>query len=146
MMEKNRLMAIKRLIGTEQIPNQEKLVERLHTLYGIKTSQAVVSRDLEKLGVTKRKHKGTLFYETPHDPTREILRLAITNIEHNEHTIVVHTITGLAPFVGDFLDLHKSIGILGTIAGENVVFVAPTSIHHIQHVAQGIKKLCEFKT
>ena len=144
-MNKNRLEIIKNLIRSQQIPSQEKLVELLKTLYGIKSSQAVVSRDLEKLGVVKRKHRGQLFYEHPEDPTREILRLAITKIEHNETTVIVHTIAGLAPFIGDFLDMHKSIGILGTIAGENVVFIAPQSIKNIKKITNRVKKLLEQK-
>jgi len=138
---KERQRAIKTIIDKHHVPNQKQLSKLLKTLYGIETSQAMISRDLRTLGIAKHKHRGKLIYEPQKDPRREILKLAVLSIEHNETMIVVNTLCGMAPFIGDCLDMHKSIGILGTLAGENVVFVAPQSIKKIDQVTQKIKEL-----
>ena len=54
--------------------------------------------------------------------------------------IVITTHPGLAAFVGDFLDKEKGLNVLGSLAGENVVFVVPTSI---KHIAKTYKIVCE---
>ena len=133
--------AIKKIIEKHEVKSQEHLMELLQTLYGIETSQAMISRDLQALGIARHRHQGKLIYEKQQDPTREILRLAILSIEHNETMIVIHTLCGLAAFIGDFFDMHKSIGIMGTLAGENIVFITPKSTKEIKVLIKKIKDL-----
>ncbi|MGE0010196.1 MAG: arginine repressor [Candidatus Babeliales bacterium] len=144
-----RQKAIKELIQTYEITDQHKLIELLRLKYGIDTNQTIVSRELHKLGVTKTPIENKLIYELPEektDPAKEILRLAITKVVHNETLIVVHTLAGLADFVGDYLDAHgTTINILGTLAGENVVFVTPNSIKEIAKVYDQVCKLLLIK-
>jgi transcriptional regulator of arginine metabolism len=132
---------IKKIIEKHAVKNQDHLIELLNTLYGIEISQAMISRDLQALGIAKMKHKGQLIYEQPRDVRREILRLGALSVEYNESMIVVNTLGGMAPFIGDCLDMHKSLGILGTLAGENVVFVIPHSIKNIEKITKKIKEL-----
>ncbi len=75
---------------------------------------------------------GVLAYEMQDvDVAAEILRLALVDINHNESMIVIKTQPGLADFVGDCIDQYKDLEVLGCLAGENVVFVAPKSIKNI---------------
>lgn len=150
MKEKNtattRQQAIKDLLLKESISDQKQLVELLKKHYGIETNQTVVSRELHKLGVIKKLVKGVLVYEVPSvDTTTEILKLALVDIEHNEVMIIIKTHPGLAAFVGDCLDQHTDLDILGCLAGENVVFVTPKSIKKISKVTQDIKEKFYFK-
>lgn len=139
---KTRLEAITELIKSRPIEDQATLVELIKENYGIETNQAVVSRDLRSLGVTKHQVDDKMVYELKDaDASREILRLAIVNIVHNEALIVITTLPGLSNFVGDFLDMHDELEILGTIAGENTVFVAPTTIKNIKEVFSEICKV-----
>jgi transcriptional regulator of arginine metabolism len=69
----------------------------------------------------------------------EILRYAVVSIRHNEALIVITTIGGTAAFVGDYLDTQTDLNILGTLAGENMVFVTPTSMKDIEDLSN---KLC----
>lgn len=144
-----RQQAIKELIQTYEITDQHKLVELLKLKYGIEVNQTLVSRELHKLRVTKTPFENKLVYELPEektDPAKEILRLAVTKVVHNEVIIIVHTLAGLADFVGDYLDAHGStIEILGTLAGENVVFVSPQSIKNIKTVYDQVCKLLLIK-
>ncbi|MES2199993.1 MAG: hypothetical protein V4489_07480 [Chlamydiota bacterium] len=138
--------AIKELVSKELISDQKRLVERLLSVYGIETNQVTVSRDLGKLGIIKKRIKGELFYELPStDVQTQILNLALLSIEYNETMIVIKTQPALADFVGDCLDRHKDLQILGCLAGENTVFVAPKSIKDIQQVYLSICEKFSFK-
>lgn len=137
-----RQKAIKELIKTQAIEDQQKLIDLMKQQYGMEASQAAVSRDLRALGVSKKKLQDKMVYEIAEiNISKEILRLAIVDVQHNETTIVVHTLPGLAAFVGDFLDLqHEKTNILGTLAGENIVLVIPKSIKEIK---DSFKKVCK---
>jgi transcriptional regulator of arginine metabolism len=135
-----RLSAIQELVKTHLIEDQTDLIELLQKQYGIETNQAAISRDLRKLGIHKRAREGTMVYELPHiDIMAEILRYAVVSIRHNEALIVITTIGGTAAFVGDYLDTQTDLNILGTLAGENMVFVTPTSMKDIEDLSN---KLC----
>jgi len=141
-----RRAAILELLKGEIVTDQNHLVELLKTRYGIDTNQAVVSRDLHKLGVIKKQVNGVLSYELPVvDTVSEILRLAIVNIDHNEAMIVVSTQAGLADFVGDSIDQLSGLDLLGCLAGENVVFVAPRSINQIEKTCELLSQKIGFK-
>lgn len=120
---------IKELIQLHALSDQQEIVELLEKTYQIKTNQAQVSRDLKKLGVIKQRGLSGDFYALPNlDVHKEILKLSIMSIQHNEALVVIKTRAGLAAFVGDYIDEHFSDYILGCIAGENTVFVTPCQI------------------
>lgn len=138
--------AIKELLKSHAIEDQKTLVQLIQEKYGIETNQSIISRDLRELGVTKSKIDNKLIYEIPEiDASREILRLGVRDVVHNETLIIVRTLPGLADFVGDFLDMYQDKGILATVAGENVVFVAPTSTKGIKKIYTRICSLLHFK-
>lgn len=138
--------SIKELIKKYPIENQDMLVDLLKKEYGIETNQTAVSRDLRELGVTKYRFKEAMIYELKEiDVTKEILRLGVLDVVHNESMIVVKTLAGLAPFVGDFLDQQTEAGVLATLAGENVVFVTPNSIKNIKQVFEAVCQSVHFK-
>ncbi len=137
----NRLEALKKLIESGQFSDQKSLIEALRNEYNIETNQASISRDLHKIGALKKRVNGELIYQIGEfDPKIEILRLGVVKIVRNEAMIVVHTINGLADFVGDYIDTHVGQDVIGCLAGENVVFVSPISIASIEAVFQ---QICE---
>lgn len=141
-----RQKAIKDILGNERIKDQKQLVQRLLDKFKIETNQTVVSRELRKMGVTKKQEGEDLIYDLPQtDITIEILKLAIIDIVHNESTIVLKTLDGMAAFVGDWLDEQKDLRILGTIAGENVVFVAPVTVKELSKLTDLISEKMFFK-
>jgi transcriptional regulator of arginine metabolism len=137
-----RLEAIKSLLNQKFISDQKTLVTLLKNQFGIKTNQSVVSRDLRRLGVIKKEINHDLVYTLPEiDVKTELLKLAIIDIQMNEIMIVVKTLPGLAAFVGDSIDqFSEELDILGCLAGENVVFITPTSIKQIHPV---YRKICQ---
>lgn len=131
--------AIKQLITTHAIEDQAVLIDLLNKYYNIETNQPVISRDLHELGVKKGMVDGRIIYELPQTNVEaELLKLAITDVVHNESMIIVKTVNGLASFVGDVLDRQTDLGILGTLAGENMVFVAPVETSEIEDTYQKV--------
>ncbi len=126
---------IQALIQEERCQDQQALVSLLAKM-GIVTTQAVVSRDLKELGVAKKTDTKGRYYALPaKDLEKQILQKAVLEVNHNKMMIAIHTQAGMAPYVGDRLD-ESGISILGCIAGENIVFVAPADISQIDHVCQ----------
>jgi transcriptional regulator of arginine metabolism len=138
--------AVKQLIKTHAIEDQTSLIELLNKHYGIETNQPAISRDLHELQVRKGMVDGQLIYEIPEiDVEAELLKLAVTDVVHNNSMIIVKTINGLPSFVADVLDRHEQAGILGTIAGENMVFVCPASNKPIEEVYDHVCEILYFK-
>ncbi len=136
-----RHQAILELVRKNAISDQHELVSLLKQHYNIESNQTVVSRDLRKLGIVKKIVSGILVYDLPEVNVRsEIIKLGVIDIVYNETMIVIKTHPGLADFVGDCLDQHDDLDVLGCLAGENVVFVTPLSIKKIKIT---YKKICE---
>lgn len=134
--------AIKELISTFTVSDQEALVKLLAKHHDIHTNQAAVSRDLKALGIIKT-NEG---YEVPTlDVTAEILKLALVDVVYNESIIVIKTYPALADFVGDYIDQQDDLDILGCLAGENVVFVTPFSTKQIKQTYAALCKKLHFK-
>lgn len=138
--------AIKELIKKTAVSDQNHLVKLLLEHYQIEANQAVISRDLRKLGIVKKMVNGILCYEVPDlDVKSEILRLALVDITHNESMIVITTHPALADFVGDCVDQYDDLEVLGCLAGENVVFVTPKSVKNIKKVYDHLCEKFHFK-
>lgn len=138
--------ALKKLLNETLVSDQKTLVDLLKEKFNITTNQAVLSRDLRKLGVIKKEINQKLFYTLPSfDVVDELLRLAIVDIQYNEVMIVIKTYPGLADFVGDYVDQEPDLPILGCLAGENVVFIACQSIKNIHKTYEIICKYLNFK-
>lgn len=142
-----RRQRIREIVSSKQVSDQKQLVELLAELYGIESNQAVISRDLRKLGIIKKPGEQESFYELPStDIQVEILKLAVVDIQFNENMIVINTLPALAAFVGDQLDAYdEELEILGCIAGENVVFITPKSIKNIARVYERVCKKMHYK-
>lgn len=142
----SRQQAIKELITENSISDQNQIVDLLKEKYSIETNQTIVSRDLRKLGVIKKMLNGIMVYKVAEDDVQaEIFRLALVGIDHNEAMIVIRTHPGLSAFVGDYLDQCSDLNILGCLAGENVVFVAPKKISELSETFDAICKKFHIK-
>jgi transcriptional regulator of arginine metabolism len=141
-----RYSAIETLVQEYVIEDQQTLSDLLNEHYHIKTTQAIICRDLRTLGITKALVKGKSIYQIPSkDIQLEILQLGILDIQHNNYMVVIKTLPALADFLGDFLDAFEDDGILGTLSGENTVFVTPMAGIPIDQFHKTICRLTHFK-
>jgi transcriptional regulator of arginine metabolism len=127
-----RQQAILRLIRDRAISTQAELVEALRE-EGLDVVQTTVSRDVAELGLVKvRAPSGRLVYAAPGmgdaDRMRTMgiaLRRYALWVEAAGPLVVVTTPPGYASALAQAIDEGSHPGIVGTVAGNNTVFVAP---------------------
>ncbi len=56
------------ILAREQVRSQEELADLLERYAGVHVTQATLSRDLDELGVVRRRAGGTLVYALPGEP------------------------------------------------------------------------------
>lgn len=140
-----RLKILKELLEKGELSTQEELAHELKRK-SFDVTQSTISRDLRKLGVIKTiDPSGRTIYKLSQESsslpvTQQGLKSLITDIKHNGSLIVIHTSPGSAPLVARQLDILKKEGLLGTIAGDDTVFVAPASVAKIESLMKSIKK------
>ena len=114
----DRQQKILSLIQTQPIGTQEGLRSLLEKS-GVPATQSSVSRDLEELGVVKQHGHYTL-PRTNGAPTRGLLSLD----QAGDVLVVARTVPGLASAVAVEIDAAAIPEIVGTIAGEDTIFIA----------------------
>ena len=117
---------IRRLIASRPIATQEELRAVLGAR-GHDVTQATLSRDLAQLGARRAPRAGGgVAYELPDaSPASPLLHELVRAIDDNGSLVVVHTAPGAAQIVAGTLDRAHVPEVLGTIAGDDAIFVAP---------------------
>ena len=128
--KEQRQRALADLIRGQQLASQEELADRLSRL-GFAVTQATVSRDLEQLGAVKVRRSGHVGYALP-DQVRDapgprlasVFRDWVRSIEAAGNIVVIKTPPGSAHLVGVTLDAGEIAEVVGTICGDDTIFVA----------------------
>lgn len=110
---------IKELIRTERIARQSVIAERLAGR-GLTVTQASVSRDLEELGIAK---VGGVYQEALRPDRAPELGLKSLS-EAGPNLLVARCDPGVASAITVQIDSLKLPEIIGTIAGDDTIFVA----------------------
>lgn len=128
----SRQETIRRLIGNHQVSTQEEL-GRLLSDEGFEVTQATLSRDLAQLGAMRVSlpSGGTVYSLEPIAPPSEESRLRglgqqVLRVQDNGAMVVIHTQVGMASAIALALDRARLPESLGTIAGDDTIFAAPT--------------------
>ena len=122
--------AIVRILRSTAVGRQAELVALLRA-EGFEATQSSVSRDLRELGAIKTAHG----YELPDlaDPG-DVELASVGNLLRSitpagSNLLVIRTGIGAAQRVGLALDRSGWPGMVGTLAGDDTVFVATESAH-----------------
>jgi len=138
-----RQLAIKEIISQKDISSQEELAREL-ALRGFEVNQATLSRDLKELGIAKVSTPEGVWYqlqpENEAHRLRSLIGYEIESIHANESLIVIKTLRGRASGVAEILDRLDIPDILGTIAGDDTIFIAPSSTKKISTIVRRIKE------
>ena len=119
MQKEQRQTAILKLIAARQIGRQEELAEFLEKK-GFAVTQSSVSRDLLDLGIVKiRGH-----YALPHKPRNAVAFGLLELKTAGDNLIVAKSEPGLASAVAVRIDSAGIEEIVGTIAGDDTIFIA----------------------
>ena len=140
----NRQIAIKQIISEQAVGSQEELCAALHKS-GFAITQATLSRDLKELGIVRiNMPEGLRYVLNPLNEERRLqsfIGYEVEQISANESLAVVKTLPGRAQGVAEIIDsLHDPL-ILGTLAGDNTIFVTPTSIGKMDELVKLLRRL-----
>ena len=130
-MKSQRQAKIMEIISNRNVETQEQLLEQLKQA-GFLSTQATISRDIKELRIVKELTSfGTYRYTTSSDEVtgtfssklNSIFRQCITNFDYAQNMIVIHTLPGLASAAASAIDTMNMSVVLGTIAGDDTVFI-----------------------
>jgi transcriptional regulator of arginine metabolism len=118
---------ILKLIRGRSIATQEELAEELAAA-GVEASQVTLSRDIRELGLVKTAagyHEPSANGpESNRDNLPRVLQEFLRDIRVAQNLVVLKTIPGGAQPVARALDTEERPEIVGTVAGDDTIFIA----------------------
>ena len=135
------------IISSQEIDTQEKLAEKLSEA-GFKATQATVSRDIRELGLIKVAGKSgrSCYSQAPAETRQEadrynkILRETVMDIKAAENIVVIRTLSGCASAAAEVIDNISPASVVGTLAGDNTIFVAVDSKENVPGVLKAFEQ------
>ena len=133
---RHRHQTILEVLSARSIGRQEDLGTALREA-GVHTTQSTLSKDIRELGIVKVPTAGGFRYQPSGQTSaaqqpRNLLAREIsdflTGIDGAGNTLVLKTITGHAQGVCESIDQAAWEEVVGTIAGENTIFVLCRSV------------------
>lgn len=130
-MKTNRHLQILELIEENEIETQEELAVCLKEK-GIDVTQATVSRDIKELNLIKVPSTGGRYkYSLPYERSfgnalerlERMFKDAVLHVEDSENIIVIKMLPGTAQGLASIIDGLKWREILGTVAGDDTIFL-----------------------
>ena len=150
MTKSQRQHVLARLLGRQAVSSQAQLVDLL-AAEGIVATQATVSRDLEDVGAVKvRDSSGDSVYAIPEYPIervappdhlRRVLGEWVVEVTASHNLVVLRTPPGSAHVVGSAVDRASLDGVIGTVAGDDTLFVVAAATTTGDEVAATLRAL-----
>ncbi|WP_286233497.1 transcriptional regulator ArgR [Thalassotalea sediminis] len=143
------ITAFKTLLKEQCYGSQGQLAAALAEQGFKNMSQAKISRLLSKLGAVKMRNASSqVVYILPDElaipKSRQAIQSVVASVKHNNMQIIVKTGIGGAPLISRMLDsMGESAGILGTLAGDDTIFIAPMDVSRIDQTTEDIKRLLD---
>ncbi|MBN8644284.1 MAG: ArgR family transcriptional regulator [Planctomycetes bacterium] len=137
---------ISRLLKSGPVQGQEAL-RRMLAEEGVEATQATISRDIRELGVLKSPEGYVLpdAMDARHPSTDRVLEMSISSFlvsaEAAGTLVVLKTEPGHAQALAASLDRSALRKVVGTIAGDDTIFLATRSERDAASVLKSIKDL-----
>ncbi len=122
---------IMEIISTTNVETQEQLLALLQDA-GFTSTQATISRDIKELRIVKELTSlGTYRYTTSSrelastfsNRLNTIFHQSVTSFDYAQNMVVIHTLPGLASAAASAVDAMGMSVVLGTLAGDDTVFL-----------------------
>lgn len=147
-MKKKRLELILQTIEQQDISTQEELLAALKS-HGLDVTQATVSRDIKELGLVKSMGRnGKYRYSLP--KTRDtdavksfhnIIAPSVLWVDSAVNTVVVKCYAGMAQAVCAAFDTMELNGVVGTLAGDDTIFVLCRSEELAAELVKNVREM-----
>ena len=149
-MKSKRQEAILELIKNKICLTQEDLQNELLNL-GYDVTQSTVSRDIKELRLVKGHDlEGNYRYisnenaatsEQPYNHYRELIVKSVKNVDFAMNNVVIKCYTGMASSVCVAIDTLFVNRMLGSLAGDDTIFIVTKSENESKLLTEEIKKL-----
>ena len=119
------------IISERDIETQEQLLQELNA-QGFQSTQATISRDIKELRIVKELSGfGSYRYCVSSDETtgsfsgklNAIFRECVVSYDYAQNMVVIRTLPGLASAAASAIDAMAMSVVLGTLAGDDTVFL-----------------------
>ncbi|MCC8074123.1 MAG: arginine repressor [Clostridiales bacterium] len=129
-MKKRRHAKILEFVNSKEIETQEELQSYLLKA-GFDVTQATISRDIKELRLVKElSEKGRYIYSTGKKNSNETIRRnggifaeSIISVEYAQNMVCIKCFSGMAVAVCTAIDSMEWTGVVGTISGDDTIFV-----------------------
>jgi transcriptional regulator of arginine metabolism len=133
-----------------EINSQEQIIAHLAS-HGLPATQATVSRDMRDLGLKKSRRGGKTVYvldpaggaEAQRRKYHAVLAGALLGVDGAGHIACVHCAPGMAQGACAALDALPPAGVVGSLAGEDTIFLLCRSEDAMRVVCAEIKQYLE---
>lgn len=141
MKRNKRQLKLIEIINNHDVETQGELIDLLGAA-GFSVTQATISRDINDIGITKvimpnRRYK----YICPSEENEEngnkyngLFKQSVISIKCAKNIIVVKTIIGSANSAAAFIDNLSISEIIGTLAGDDTIFLVVADEHSAEMV------------
>ena len=151
-MKKRRHARILDLINNYDIETQEELQAYLQK-DGFEVTQATISRDIKELRLVKElSDRGRYVYSTGKKSTTDAIRRAggifsesIISVDYAMNTVCVKCFPGMASAVCTAVDAMEWNGVVGTISGDDTIFVLCKTEEFAKVFTKNLEKILNVK-
>lgn len=138
------------IIMNQDIETQEELTQTLKK-NGMNVTQATVSRDIKELRLIKQmsrtgRYKYASLASQDAMLTDRLVRLfkeSIVSLDHAGNIVVLRTIPAAAQAAASAIDAANFDEVVGTIAGDDTIFVVVREADQAEDVQERFRKLTE---
>ena len=139
------------IIENYNIETQEELIEKLR-LAGFDVTQATVSRDIKELHLYKTLTKDNKYKYECSDARNDfrksssgkfygIMRDSILSVDNAMNLVVVKCYSGMAQGACAAIDTLDNGEIVGTIAGDDTIFIAAKTVEAARSIVENINNI-----
>ena len=147
-MKSSRHSKILEIINEYPIETQDELLSRLKT-EGYKVTQATISRDIKDLRLVKTLGSDGKYRYTEAQASSSEIRSnfdqlflsSVVSMDLAQNIVVIKTLSGMANAACAALDSTGNSAIVGTIAGDDTIFVACRTDEHARSLVSTLKQL-----
>ena len=148
-MKAKRQSKILDIIAAHTVTTQEELQNYL-AQEGFSATQATISRDIREMRLIKAlSPNGTYYYTVPQERKPETFTVnvnsvfmeSVKTVDHAGNFVVVKCFTGMANAVRATIDNISWNGLVGTIAGDDTIFLLLRSEHNAEELAAYLSQI-----
>lgn len=148
MMKVSRQSKIIEIIENNVIETQEDLSQSLKDI-GFHVTQATISRDIKELKLIKVMGNDGVQHYAPlkdissiyNERVTAVFKESVLTVDYVEHTIVLRTLPAMAQAAALAIDAMEWQEVVGTIAGDDTIFVMIRNKEFVSEIVGKFKKM-----